>query len=134
MRYNLLEHTADSMIKAFGSTVEECFGNAAYGMFDQMIDASRVEPKRKVNIEVTGDDLDSLLYNFLSELLFIFDAKKLVLAEFEVRIRDHALSCTARGEPFDPRKHAPKKEIKAVTYHMLEVDEREPSVTVLFDI
>ncbi|MBM4237176.1 MAG: archease [Euryarchaeota archaeon] len=134
MRYKLLEHTADSLIKAFGSTVEECFENAAYGMFDQMIDAGRVELKKNINIEVAGDDLDSLLYNFLSELLFIFDAKKLALAEFEVSIKDHGLSCTAWGEPFDARKHAPKKEIKAVTYHMLKVEEKEPSVTVLFDI
>lgn len=134
MRYELLEHTADSMIKAYGSTLEECFENAAYAMFDLILDAESVEKKQAVKVSVEGEDREELLYNFLSELLYIFDAKKLALSEFRVSITDGRLSCVAEGEPFDPRGHSPKTEIKAVTYHMLKVDPEEPSVTVLFDI
>ena len=126
MRYELLEHTADSMIKAYGSTLEECFENAAYAMFDLILDAESVEKKQAVKVSVEGEDRE--------ELLYIFDAKKLALSEFRVSITDGRLSCVAEGEPFDPRGHSPKTEIKAVTYHMLKVDPEEPSVTVLFDI
>jgi SHS2 domain-containing protein len=134
MRYENLEHTADTMIKAYGKTMEECFGNAAYGMIDQMVDASTVEPARKEEIKVEAENKEDLLYNFLSEVLFIFDAKRLVLVKFSVRIDGTELRCEAWGERFEPEKHRPKQEIKAVTYHMLQVNEQEPSVTVLFDV
>jgi SHS2 domain-containing protein len=134
MRYERLEHTADSLIKAHGSTLEECFENAAYAMFDQMVDVRKVEVKESVKVKAGGEDLDELLVNFLSELLYVFDTKKLVLSEFKVSIKGNKLSCAAGGEHLDLKKHSPKTEIKAVTYHMLKVDVDEPSATVLFDI
>ena len=134
MRYENLEHTADVMIKAHGSSLKECFENAAFGMIDTILDASKVEPRSVKEIAVEGDSLEDLLYNFLSEVLFIFDAERLVLCRFEVNIQKGRLTCRAWGERFDREKHAPKQEIKAVTYHMLQVNEKEPSVTVLFDV
>jgi SHS2 domain-containing protein len=134
MRYENLEHTADVMIRAYGSTIEECFENAAYGMMDQILDASSVEPKVEEDFSVEGGTREDLLYNFLSELLFIFDAKRMAMSEFHVTLKDGALECRARGEEFDPEKHSPKQEIKAVTYHMMQVNESEPSITVLFDV
>jgi len=134
MRYEQLEHTADAFIKAHGSTLEECFENAAYAMFDQIVDVNRVEAKEGVKVEAKGEDLDELLVNFLSELLYIFDTKKLTLSEFKVLMDGNSLTCDAKGEHLDLRKHSPKTEIKAVTYHMLKIDVKEPSVTVLFDI
>ena len=134
MRYEVLEHTADVMIKASGKDLEECFANAAYALFDQMTDASKIWPKEEVRFTAEGHDLESLLYNFLSEFLYIHDAKMLVLSEFHVMINDTTLECVAKGERFDPVRHRPKHEVKAVTYHMLRVDPSEPSVTVIFDI
>lgn len=81
-----------------------------------------------------GGSMEDLLYNFLSELLFIFDAKRLALSEFHVTMRAGGLDCRALGERFDQERHSPKQEIKAVTYHMLQVNESEPSVTILFDV
>ena len=134
MKYERLEHTADVMIRASGSTLEECFENAAFAMTDTILDASKVEARDDVDIEADGETIEDLLYNFLSEVLFIFDARQLALVDFKVKLGDGVLSCRARGERFDPEKHEPKTEIKAVTYHMLEVDRAAPSVTVLFDV
>lgn len=134
MRYELLEHTADVLIRAYGSTVEECFENAAYAMFDQMVDASTVRPLEEVEVRGEGDDPEERLFDLLSELLFIHDANRMVFSEFEVTFEDGTLRCVARGERLDPDRHGPRTEIKAVTFHMMEVDEEEPSVTVLFDI
>ena len=106
MRYELLEHTADVMIKA----------------------------KESVTFEVCGHDLESLLYNFLSEFLYYHDAKNLLLSHFEVKIDGMALKCTAKGEKVDPSRHPHRHDVKAVTYHMLSVQPKEPSVTVIFDI
>jgi SHS2 domain-containing protein len=134
MRYELLEHTADVMIKAGGRNLEECFENAAYALFDQMVDASRIVARDEISFAVEGHDLESLLYNFLSEFLYIHDAKGLVLCAFNVSIRDSSLSCSAKGERYDAKRHKPRHEVKAITYHMLSVDQEEPSVTVIFDI
>ncbi len=134
MRYEQLEHTADVMIKAHGKTLEECYGNAAYALFNTMVDATTIVPKEEINIVQEGHDLESLLYNFLSEFLFVHDVTRLVLCEFNVAIEGFAIKCKARGEKLDLERHQPKTEIKAITYHMLSVDPDEPSVTVIFDI
>lgn len=134
MRYELLEHTADVMVRAYGSSLEECFANAAYALFDQMVEAEKVELRESVELKVEGSDLESLLFNFLSEFLFIHDTTRLVLARFEVRIDGLNLHCRAWGEKIDLQRHGPKKEIKAITYHMMSVDQAAPAVTVVFDI
>lgn len=134
MRYELLEHTADVMVRAHGKDLEECYSNAAYALFDQMVDVTKVETRTEVCFEVEGHDLESLLYNFLSEFLYLHDAKRLVLREFDVRIQGNKVICKARGEPLSPSRHGQRHEVKAITYHMLSVDPDEPSVTVIFDI
>ncbi|QLH75709.1 MAG: archease [Methanomassiliicoccales archaeon] len=134
MRYELLEHTADVMIRAKGRSLAECFANAAYALFDQIVDVEKVEERREYSFNVEGFDLESLLMNFLSEFLYIHDTTRLVFCRFDVRIEGVALTCTAWGEEIDVERHRAKREIKAVTYHMMKIDEKEPSVQVLFDI
>lgn len=134
MRFELLEHTADILVKAHGHSMRECFENAAYAMFDQIIDTSKVRPTGEMRIILNGGDREELLYDLLSELLYIHDADGVVLSEFEVTFTEEGLECLARGEELDLGRHGPRAEIKAVTFHMLEVNESEPSVTVLFDI
>jgi SHS2 domain-containing protein len=134
MRYEQLEHTADVMIKAYGRTLEECYGNAAYALFNTMVDATTIVPDQEIDIVQEGHDYESLLYNFLSEFLYVHDVTRLVLCEFDVSIEGFKIKCKARGERLDLERHQPKTEIKAITYHMLTVDQDEPSVTVIFDI
>jgi len=134
MRYTIVDHTADVMVRCTGETLEECFENAAYALFDQMVDVTRVDPVMSVDIDVSGDDYESKLYAFLSELLFIQGSEMIMLSDFKVRFDDGNVKCVAYGEPLDVSKHKVKGEIKAVTYHMLSVDENEPSLTVIFDV
>lgn len=133
-RYVLIDHTADMMVRAFGSTLEECFGNAAYALFDQTVDLSNVGTSESVDIRVTGIDDEDRLFSFLSEMLFIEDADNLILREFDVRFDGDDVVCTARGERLDRSKHRVRSEVKAVTYHMMQIDRDTPSVTVLFDV
>ena len=133
-RYALIDHTADMMVRAFGSTLEECFGNAAYALFDQTVDLSNVGTSESVDIRVTGIDDEDRLFSFLSEMLFIEDADNLILREFDVRFEGDDVVCTARGERLDRSKHRVRSEVKAVTYHMMQIDRDTPSVTVLFDV
>ena len=134
MRYETLEHTADILVKCAGRTMEECFENAAYALFDQMVDMKTVRKRTKFLIEVEADNIEDRLYLFLSELLFMMDADSVVMSSFKVRFDGPKVLCEAYGETLDLSKHGPKVEIKAITYHMMNVNESEPSLTVLFDV
>lgn len=132
-RYELLDHTADMMVRAYGKTVEECFAAAGFALFDQTVDLSGIDTQETTHIEVAGDDPEDMLYSFLSELLFIEDCDNLILKEFDVRFDGNKVICDAKGEYLDRNRHRVRSEIKAVTYHMMNVDPAIPSVTVLFD-
>ncbi len=136
-RYELVDHTADVGVKAYGKTLSEAFENAAKGMFDIITDSSEIENIGQYNIELEAPDLEQLLVDWLSELLFLNSAKNVVFGFFKVELDDkkNKLSAKVFGEKFDISKHKAGAEIKAVTYHMLEVKKKKPfRVQVLFDI
>ena len=134
MSYEVLEHTADLMVLAKGDDVEECFEGAALALFDQTVDLSSAVEAEEMVIDVEGDDDEELLYDMLAELLFLQTAEGWVLSRFEVRFTDTGLRCRAWGERYDEGRHEIRCEIKAVTFHELEVDRDDPHVKVLFDI
>lgn len=133
-RYILVDHTADMMVKAFGDTLEECFENAGFALFDQTVDLSGIGTGEVTEFRVSGIDMEDMLYSYLSELLFIEDCEGLILKEIKVSFDGGDVVCHGRGETLDRGRHRVKSEVKAVTYHMMEVDPDEPSVTVIFDV
>lgn len=133
-RYVLLDHTADMMVRAFGETLEECFANAAFALFDQTVDLSGIGTSEETDIRVSGMDDEDRLYSFLSEMLYLEDADNIILKEFQVSFEGDDVICHAKGETLDRTRHRIRAEIKAVTYHMMEIDRDTPSVTVLFDV
>ncbi len=72
-RYEIIDHTADIAIRTGGKDLNEAFANAAFAMFDTMCDAASVKPVGEFEVRVEGDDLELLLVNWLSELLYICD-------------------------------------------------------------
>jgi SHS2 domain-containing protein len=134
-KYELFDHTADIFIKAYGKTLSEAFENAAVGMFDIITDKSKIGIVGEYIINLEAPDLEQLLVDWLSELLFLNSAKNLVFGSFKVVIDENHLSAQVFGEEYDISKHKMGIEIKAVTYHMLEVNDTEPFyVKILFDI
>jgi len=136
-KYELIDHTADVGVKANGANLSECFENAARAMFDIITDKSEIENIGQYTIELEADDSEQLLVDWLSELLYLNSAKNLVFGFFKVNLKNYnkKLTATVFGEKFDFSKHKAGAEIKAVTYHMLEVKKKKPChVTVLFDI
>jgi len=134
-KYELIEHTADIGVKAFGSSVSDAFSHAAQAMFDLMTDNSKIDEKGEYNIELDAPDQEQLLVDWLSELLYIHDVDGFVFSRFEVSLNNNHLSAKIYGESFNTNKHKIGMEIKAVTYHMLTVEEKKPIyVQVLFDI
>lgn len=136
-RFEFLEHTADAYIAAYGKSLEEAFENAAIAMFETMTDTADVKCEREDIIEVEGEDLESLLYNWLESLLVKFEVENMLYSSFNIESikRDDGkirLKAKIYGEPFDPEKHKQKVGIKAVTYHRMEINERPEGVIVKF--
>ena len=133
--YELIDHTADICIKAYGTNISEAFEHAAQAMFDIITDNSTIDTVGEYTIELEASDLEQLLVDWLSELLFLNSAKNLVFGSFQVKVEGTRLSAHVCGEEYNASKHGMGVEIKAVTYHMLEVKNTKPfHVQVLFDI
>lgn len=134
MRYKLLEHTADAMVEVQGKDLGEMFGNAAYAMFDQITDLSKVESRGELRVVMSGDTREQLLVDFLQELLFVHDTEDLVFGEFEIKTDGKTLEAVIRGEKFDEKTHTKRSVVKGVTYHRLEFDDLKGRLTILFDV
>ena len=122
------EHTADVGIRGYGESLEEAFKNAAIALFEIMVNTERVVRREEREIKVFGEDLEDLLYSFLEELLVLHDIEGLVFSNFEVRIeradKGYLLKAKAYGEPLS-RNHEPRSEVKAITYHEMEIKRLE---------
>jgi SHS2 domain-containing protein len=121
-RFRILEHPADIGFEASGSTREEVFANAARALFHLILDPDTIEPRTEVAVQVEGADPASLLINWLAELLYLNDAEGWLFSDFEVeRLDDRSLTARARGEKFDRTRHRVKLQVKAITYHQLQL-------------
>ncbi len=120
--HRLLEHTADMGIEATAGTPEELFAEAALGLLEMIFGESEADFREERTVEVHGGDLGELLVNWLNEVLYLFEMQQFCPAGFEVELRGETrLKARVSGEPFDPRRHPVEREVKAVTYHLLEV-------------
>ena len=120
--YEFFEHTADIGIRVRAATLEQLLAEAARGMFSLMVaNLDAVQPVQEISLAVAAAEPDDLLRDWLSALLFSFDTRRIVLAEFHVQLHAGGLVATACGEPLDADRHQLAMEVKAVTYHGLKV-------------
>jgi len=115
--------TADVAFIAYGKDLNELFANAALAMFDVMINTDQIKPKIKKEVKVNGDDLESLMFNWLNYLLIFVDSENLVFSKFDVEIDEKKLNLDAlcEGEEIDVKRHETRTAVKAATYHKLEI-------------
>lgn len=134
-RFQLIEHTADVGLIAYGRTLAEAFANAAYGLFSIIAELKTVKEAESRQLELGEEDSEALLFEWLNSLIYLFDVELILLKRFEITDFDgHRLRATAYGEKYDPSRHQLKTEVKAATYHMLKVDGKKNQVQVIFDI
>ena len=133
-RFEELDHTADVGIRAYGGTLDELFVNAAVGMFSLITDLETVKAVGEYAVKVSSRDPESLLVDFLSELLFVHETQKLLFSEFDAKVADLAVDARARGERIDRARHPLHMNVKAVTYHGIRVDPAGGVAQVIFDI
>ncbi len=135
-RFDIIEHTADTGIVAYGAELKEAFINAAYAMFTLIADLEGVGEDLCRHIEVEAKDQESLLISWLNELLYLFDVEWIIFKRFEVtELGETSLKAEAYGELVDKTRHNLKAGVKAATYHMLRVEKDNGyNVRVIFDV
>jgi SHS2 domain-containing protein len=125
IKYRLLDHTADLRIEVFGKGKEGLFVSAGEALADLLVGVDRLGEGEAIRREVsaTGETIEELLVDWLRELLYVFSVKGVVLFRFEiVEMTEKGIKAACIGEKFDIERHGIKTDIKAVTYHGLEIE------------
>ncbi len=135
--YRLIDHTADLGILVNGTSLEKLFENAGKALLEQLVRIKKSSKKTALSISLSGADLEDLMVNWLSEILYLFNGENLVAEDISVKsIRWNNISSTLNVIPFNTDKHVLIREIKAVTYHQIEVKKSNDLwiTRVIFDL
>ena len=135
--YTLLDHTADVGVKISADHPHELFATAAFAMFDIVTDIGRVEGRQRQKVCIQGADWPDLMVNWLRELLFLWSARQMLFKTCEMRtLSEHALDAEIWFDTYDPVRHIIKEELKAVTYHQIQVrqDTQGWQARIIFDV
>jgi len=120
--YEFFEHTADVGLRARAPDLDGLFSEAAVGLFALIVEGPlRLDPERR-EFDVAGTRHDHLLFDWLNELLYVFDTERLLLGDFEVRVTATGVHASARGRVLDSERDHLLHEVKAITYHGLKVE------------
>lgn len=140
MKYKFLEDVAiaDIAFIAYGKDLNKLFENTALALSDCMVNLKGLKNKIKKEISLKSDKLDILLYDFLSELIFIKDTDGLLFSKYKVNIDEKNISLRAicQGEQIDRQRHELRNDVKAVTMHLFEIKKLNGkySCTIVVDI
>ncbi len=134
--FEIVNHTADVGIIAYGADIKQAFANAARALFSLITELDEVAEVLHRDIELIAPDEESLLVEWLNELIYLFDAENIIFKRFDIiKLNNTQLKARSYGEKVDSLKHKLKTGVKAATYHMLKVDKGDGcQVQVLFDI
>jgi SHS2 domain-containing protein len=121
-RFEVLDHTADIGLIVYGEDLKTLFENAGEAFFHLITDLKKVRRRVEKRIEIKGEDLERLMVDWLSELLYLHDVENLLFKGFKVEsVGEGGLKARVKGEPFQEGVHVIKTGVKAVTYHQIEV-------------
>ena len=136
--FEYLEHTADIMFRAYGKTPEEMLSNAAAALFKSMVDPGTIAVKETWKVELEGFDLEDLAYQWLCEIVFLFETEFAVFATFSVKLQQNGpwkLQGEIGGERTDLSRHTFENEVKAITRHKFGIKKNEVwCIQVILDV
>ncbi len=141
--FRFLDHTADIQVESWGPTLEAAFSQTGLSLMTTISpNLNLISPSTEKTIQIEAEDEESLLFDFLSEFLYIFDVEELIFSEIVVveiikKEQDkYHLKARIKGEIFDKNKHEIGTEVKAITYSFMEIEEKKGTIKikVVFDI
>ena len=135
--YSLFSHTADLGMTVTGHSCDELFRNAGLALMELLVNSKPCYPERKLEVSLYGNDLPDLMVKWLSEILYLFEGERVIVTEISINsIRSNKITSTLSVTKFDNEHLEILREIKAVTYHQIEVTEKKGLWTarVIFDL
>lgn len=140
--FRFLDHTADVQVESWGPTLEEAYSQTALGLMTTISpNLNLISPLVQKVIQIEAEDKESLLFDFLSEFLFIFDVEDLIFCEIAIesikkKQDKYLLKANVKGERFNKKKHEIGTEVKAITYSFMNIEEKdwEVKINIVFDI
>lgn len=140
-KFEWIDHPADAGFRAYGKNLEEAFENAALALTELMVDSEKVKPEDRETVEIRSEDLEALLFDWLDHLLYLQGAKGYIASKFEIKgiskeNDEYKLEGKVWGQKYSREKHGPGSEVKAITYHMMEINQKpdRSSVQVVVDV
>lgn len=123
--FEILDHTADIGLVVYGENLKVLFENAGEAFFHLITDLRKVRRRVKRRINIGGESLDRLMVDWLNELLYLHDVENFLFKGFKVEsVGEGGLKAVVKGEPYQEGIHVIKTEVKAVTYHRIEVRQK----------
>jgi SHS2 domain-containing protein len=140
--YEFIDHTADVQVKSWGKTLEEAFTQTAYSLMATISpNLKKISPNVEKTLKIRAEDKQALLFDFLSEFLYIFDVDELIFSEINVNYiknidDEYELQANMKGEKFSRAIHELGIEVKAITYSFMKIEENIDNVeiNIVFDI
>lgn len=120
--FEFFDHTADLGLRVRAADLDRLFEDAGAGLFSMIVDPLPLHVERELVLRVDGTRHDHLLFDWLNELLYLFETEHLVCGSFHVQTGAAGLQAKVGAEPLDERKHRLQHEVKAITYHGLRVE------------
>ena len=121
--HETFDHTADLGLRIRAADLDLLFVEAAQALFGAIVeDLATVRPVRQIDVQLQSDEIEYLLFDWLRELLYHFDAEHFLFGKFEAHVTEGVLTARAWGEPLDRSRHNMEHEVKAITYHGLRVE------------
>ena len=141
-KYKVLDNVAiaDIAFECYGKDLNELFENSALAIFEETTDLKKVEEKQKKKIKLKADNVESLLYDFLSEILYIKDTDSFLFKKSKIKINEknkkYSLEAELSGEEINRKKHDLRNDIKAITLHMFKVEKTKKRYrsTIVVDV
>lgn len=126
-KFKFIDHTADMQFLAYGKTINECFENAALALFTGIVGKKKIKENFKRDGKIESENLENLLHDFLSELIFIFETENLVFKKFKVEIEEKenkfCMNYSAYGDKSE--NYEIYACVKGITYHDLKIEYKD---------
>ncbi|MFC1877652.1 archease [Thermodesulfobacteriota bacterium] len=134
--YELIDHTADFGIHVFGDNPKDLFQNAAMALIDQLVETADLLAREERRIAIQGNDWPDLIVNWLREILYLWVGEEIFAQSVQIKsMTENSLTAHLWVDPFSSERHTLISEIKAVTYHQVQVFEtgNRWEANVIFD-
>jgi len=126
--FEIIDRSTDLLLRVTAPDLQRLFVEAARGLMSILVDPlTDVLPEQEISFNVAGhpEDLDYLLFDWLNELLYLFDTEEILLSQFTLTLNDEGLIATGKGERLDPGRHRLAYEVNSISYDDLQLEETD---------